>query len=1075
MKEIKLIRIILLCFISSVLFGQDNLLNRISFKHLGIEEGLSQSTVTSIIQDQKGYLWFGTANGLNRYDGYTFKVFTNNPLDSTTISDNGTRALYEDKYGYIWIGTIEGILNRYDRKSGTFDKIDLTKDVQTETKPGDSDYNFPVPLSRNNRNTITCITEDKKNNIWIGTWGNGLFQYNPRTKKIIRYSNNPEEKNGFRSNRVNSILVDTDKVIWIATLGDGLFKMFLNDNDEEVRLVNYKTSADAQSISNNRTYSLYKDNAGNLWIGTFGGGLNMLSRRYQQSESNKAKFIRYKFQQGTNNSLSSNIITSIIEDNSGNLWIGTFNGGVNLLNKKTGQIRNFKNNPYNPNSISKNDVLCVFKDRSGNIWIGTSLGAGLDKIEYREDKFNRLFKEIDGNTGLNDNIVWSLKADQRKLWIGTNSGGLNIWDRTNGKFSYIKANLNNPNSLSDNQIRTIVEDRFNNLWLGTYSGGVNVLNKSTLHVKRLEHITGDTTSLGSNQVQSILIDKDGDYWIGTFGGGLNKLTKENFLSGNYVFKKYNYNSANPFSLSNNRIYTMYQDKTGIIWIGTFGGGLNKFDKEKETFISYKNLTGDESSLSENRIMTIYEDSNNNLWIGTYGGGLNLFDRKKESFTRFNDKNRFKNSVVYGILEDDYNHLWISSDNGLLKFDIPTHQVTQYDLNDGLQSQEFSGGAYYKSPDGEMFFGGINGINYFYPDKIFDNQFVPPIVIASVNILNNTIPQEVDSLQIEFDQNFFSFEFAALDYTDPMDNQYAYMLEGFDKEWHFVNARMRIASYTNLAPGKYVFSVIGSNNDGVWNYDGKNIRIEILPPFWRRWWFISGSIIVLLLIIYSLVTAKYRSLLAIEKIKTKLSADLHDNVGSGLTEISILSELASYEVKTLTGSDSTNLSAISEKARHLIDSMSDIVWMVNPKRDSFHDLIVRLKDSYAELMNSSGISFRTQNLEKIQNLKLPMEYKYNLFLIFKEGLNNAIKHSKCNRITLEVNHSKEVLELVLQDDGRGIDQGKIESGNGIRNMKTRARHIGGVLEITSSDNGTIIKFREKKNGVNKLFSLFARNN
>jgi signal transduction histidine kinase len=287
--------------------------------------------------------------------------------------------------------------------------------------------------------------------------------------------------------------------------------------------------------------------------------------------------------------------------------------------------------------------------------------------------------------------------------------------------------------------------------------------------------------------------------------------------------------------------------------------------------------------------------------------------------------------------------------------------------------------------------------------------------------------------------------------------------------------MRSANYTNLYPGTYVFSVIGSNNDGVWNYYGKNIYIKILPPFWQRWWFILCSILVIVLIIYYLATAKYRSLLTIEKLKSRLSADLHDNVGSGLTEISILSELASYEVNDSSGFVSKNLSAISEKARQLIDSMSDIVWMVNPRRDSFHDLIVRLKDSYAELMNASGISFRTINLEKLKALKLPMEYKHNLFLIFKEGLNNAIKHSKCKRITLEVNHSKEILELTLKDDGEGIDQKKIDAGNGIKNMKARAQTIGGVLQITSSGSGTIITFTERKKGVNKLFSLFGRYN
>ena len=300
----------------------------------------------------------------------------------------------------------------------------------------------------------------------------------------------------------------------------------------------------------------------------------------------------------------------------------------------------------------------------------------------------------------------------------------------------------------------------------------------------------------------------------------------------------------------------------------------------------------------------------------------------------------------------------------------------------------------------------------------------------------------------------------MDYTNPPDNQYAYMLDGFDRDWHYVYANNRIANYINLPPGEYIFKVRGSNNDGLWNYDGTSIYLIITPPFWKTWWFVTIFFFTTAFLIYYLSTIRYRNLLTIEKLKSKLSADLHDNIGSGLTEISILSELASTGVNEIDKETSKKLISISEKARNLIDTMSDIVWMVNPQRDSLYHLMLRLKDSYSELLHSMGISFSTVNLEKFSSIKLPMDYKQNLFLIFKESIHNAIKHSECKKIILEANINKDSLELMLKDDGKGLDIESIKYGNGILNMKSRAKVIGGELMIESSTNGTQIKFKGK---------------
>jgi len=1064
-RKFILITSVLITF-SGILFAKlDVQQEEVRFRQINLEDGLSQSTVQCMIQDSKGFLWFGTANGLNRYDGYNFTVFTNDPNDTTSISDNGILSLYEDKDQNIWIGSIEGVLNRYDRKTGTFFRYHILDQLKAETDQDEKYFDFPLPFSRNNNKSITSITQDTRGYLWIGTWGRGLAKVDLQKNKIEHFYYNKSDSNGIHSNRIKALLADKDNVVWAATLGGGLYKI---KSGQKSILESYQKSKDEWSISDNKVASLLKDENGNLWIGTYGNGLNKLSSYYQNVPPQNARFEKYFYNPADPKSLSNNYVMAIIQDKTGLLWLGTFGGGLDQFDTKKKIFSVFKNNPKVQTSLSRNDVLSVMEDKSRSIWVGTHLGKGLNKLERNTFKFKQINKDANGVNGLNDDVVWAIANDENSnLWIGTFRGGLDKYDRKKKKFTYYTSDPRVLNSLSDNHIRSILDDGDGKLWIGTYSGGLNVFNKKTGEAKHYVNIPEDSTSLGANQVQAIYKDKEKNIWIGTFGGGLNKLSFEDLELNKIRFKRFSKNPTDPFSISDDRIYSIYEDDEGILWIGTFGGGLNKFDPKTGRFISYKNILGDESTISDNRVMTIYEDSMNDLWIGTYGGSIQKFSKQKEKFTRYNKKNKIGNSVVYGILEDNNKNLWMSTDNGLYKFNLQTENFTHYDLHDGLQSLEFSGGAYLKSKDGEMFFGGINGLNYFYPDSVIDNKYVPPIVISSVRIFNEPIKGEKDSLVLSYSQNFFSFEFASLDYTNPIDNQYAYMLEGFEDDWRYVDSRRRIANYTNLLPGKYIFRVRGSNNDGVWNNDGARIYLKILPPFWRTWWFITLSILFIAFVIYYLSTIRYRGLLAIEKLKGKLAADLHDNVGAGLTEISILSELANQQDQKISQNSSQHLVSISEKARQLIDNMSDIVWMVNPQRDSFYHLILRLKDTYSDLLNLAGISFKTSNIEELSSLKLPMEYKQNLYLIFKEGINNSIKHSKCKKISLEANLEKDELEIILRDDGVGIENENRSFSNGLINMKNRSKILGGELVINSSGDGTIIIFRGKISGLRNL--------
>ena len=1013
-------------------------------------------------------MWFGTGNGLNKYDGYNFTVYLNDPYDSTSISDNEITSIYEDKDGYIWIGTINGILNKFDRTTETFKHFKLEYDKDFKSMLNESYTSYPVTFVRNNDYSVTSISGDENGNLWVGTWGDGLFKFDKQTNHSKHFYNDPANHNSLSYNRVSKVITDKNGITWIGTFGGGLNKIVRDENKDGYSFVCYKQNKSDNSLSSNDIITAFEDNENNIWIGTYNGGLNKLYKNQKNLPPDDAKFVRY-FRANDNNL---NSIMTIIEDEE-NLWLGTLGGGLISFDPRTNSYMIFKHDPLNDNSLPDNEVVALGKDVSGIIWIGTSLGRGVTKLQTNKRKFKYRYNIPSDPHSLSDNVIWAITEDKEGyIWIGTYKGGLNKYDRVKNQFQIFKHRSADPNSIPENHIRALATDKNNNLWIGFFSEGLGMYNQKTGEFTTYEHSPSDNNSISANQILDIFVENDSTFWIAAYGGGLDKLT---FTDKHKLkFKSYENEPSDSLSISDNRTYSILKDKKGKLWVGTFGGGLNLFDMQTQKFKRFRYHPNDPTSLSDDRVICVFEDKDSVIWIGTFGGGLDKYNRKTKNFKRYGQKDGLTSYIVYGILEDNKDDLWMSTNNGIFKFNKKNETFIQYDLADGLQSLEFSGGAYYKTHDGEMFFGGINGLNSFFPDSIKFNPNIPNIAITSTRILNNKIRGEKKNIVLNYNENFFSFEFAALNYASPEDNSYAFMLEGFDKNWHYTDSKQRVATYTNIAPGDYVFKVIGTNNDGIWNYDGVKMGITILPPFWQTWWFRAAIVIVLLYTIYFLSTLKIRNLLAIEKLKTKLAADLHDNIGSGLTEISILSELTSRELKNTSENSSQNLKSISETARTLVDNMGDIVWVVNPKRDSLHDLIIRLKDSYNEVLTYMGISMKTTNLDKLKNVKLPMEYRQNLFLIFKEGINNSIKHSKCNTIKLDVDLNGEILEMTLNDNGKGMDNNGRPSGNGLKNMERRALSIGGKLKWYSTLNkGTKVVFVGKVRGVNKFLHLLKK--
>ncbi len=827
------------------------------FEQISIEAGLSQSWIWCILQDKNGFMWFGTKDGLNKYDGYNFTVYKHDPGNHKSLSNNIVTTIYEDKSGVLWIGTEGGGLNRFDQEKEIF-------------KSYRHNPNNDLSISSN---SITSIFEDSSGVLWIGTSNGGLNRFNRNEKTFKHYKNQPMNPESISDNWITSILEDRSGNMWIGTRG-GLNRF---DKQKETFKRYTHNVNNQESINDNVVSSIYEDHAGNLWIGTW-SGLNKFNRE-------KENFTRYVL----NRYNEKDLVMGILEDEKNAIWIATSGTGLYRYNPKTNVIKNFRNDISNPNSLSSNLITAVYQDRSGLMWFGTK-SHGVIKHDPRTEVF-RHFRYQPGNlNSLSQNYVRTFfESENGDMWIGTGTGGLNKFVRDKGEFYHYRYDASRQNTLSNPDVINVKEDRDGQVWIGTGGGGLNKFDKEKNIFKT--YFPNNSKHLNDGVIYALCIESSGLIWIGTWGG----LYK--FDPINEIYRQYRHQADDDKSISDNFVRTVYQDRNGDIWIGTNLGGLNKYDPINDNFIRYMHQPENPNSISHNTIESIYEDKRDNLWIGTFGGGLNLFNREAEIFEHFSEKDGLPNDVIHGILEDDHNNLWLSTNNGLSKFNPATKTFENYDAKDGLQSNEFNTNAYFKAQNGEMFFGGINGFNVFHPDSIKSNPFPPSVVITDFQIFNKPVLidkpdiegkiildkhiSETNQIKLSYQDDVFSFEFAALDFTNPEKNQYKYIMEGFDEDW-IDSGKRRFVTYTNLDPGEYTFRVKGSNNDGVWNEAGTSIKIIITPPFWQTWWFRMVVIFSILLSAYGLhrrrmnkIEAKKKALAIQVEEKTKAAEILQN--------------------------------------------------------------------------------------------------------------------------------------------------------------------------------------------------------
>ncbi|MDM8547362.1 two-component regulator propeller domain-containing protein [Candidatus Venteria ishoeyi] len=783
------------------------------------------------------------------------------------LRDNGVA---QDRDGFIWLATQSG-LARYDGYD-----LKLYKNNGTPKQP----------LS----NQVNTVLADKEGFIWLGTFGSGVNKYDKNTDIFTYYQHNKDKPDSLLNNQVWELYESRDGNIWIGTQ-QGVSQF----NKSTAKFINYQhVPGDANSFNGTNTRAIFEDSDGIMWFGTRDNGLNRFDRISQS-------FSHYKNDPGNPHSLSGNAIGTIYQDRSGVLWIGTLDGGLNRYDKETNQFIVYKNDPDSPHSLSHNDVRVIYEDNSGRLWVGTG-GGGVNLFDRASETF-KVYKNTANNPhSLGFDAVWNLLEDDSGIiWLFSPAGKVDKYDYKTQQFKLYQHIPNNPNSLSSSAIMRIYEDSKGILWLGGFRGGsLNRFDRETcqfIHypadpddptklrfayptffiedsqgnfwvstsnfsvspfslfdresgrvIKRYEHDPNDPDSFPRSLVNFTMAnDKDDPdiLWIGTYFGGLvrfNKITER--------FTVYTNDPADPDSIGGNNLYNIYDDGRGVLWVATQKGGLNRFNKKTKKFKRYQHDPNNPKSISKGFIGNIMEDSAGNLWVTPFGAGLDKFDKATGTFIHHTTENGFPSNLVYAPHEDKQGYFWLSSDSGLIKFNPKSGRVEKvYDESDGLQGDVFNYFSFEQTADGLFWYAGMNGVNSFHPEMIIDNPYVPPIQLTAFRQGGEDMDfgkafERLSAVELDWRYNFFEFEFAALSYTQPEKNQYQYMLEGFDSDW-FNSGNRRFGKYTGLPGGEYSLKIKGSNNDGVWNEEGISIKLTVLSPYWQTQWFQGAATLLLI--------------------------------------------------------------------------------------------------------------------------------------------------------------------------------------------------------------------------------------
>ncbi len=1014
-------------FFSFLIISTFTYSQNLNFQHFTKKEGLSSESVRAILQDNYGFLWIATDVGLNRFDGYNFKIYGKESPSNCGLKSNKITALMEDSSNHLWVGTDNGGVYRYIRKNDYFESLGQIIDSHNHLTDQSinlfyqdstgiwicTDYGLyrinyekkkvtrflnPKP----DQNMFSSICPAENGNYWIGIKNGGLYKFDPKTNRFTPI---------YKNISVTKILLDSPNSIWIGTEAKGLFYYNIKKNSFKSYTHNLQNS---YSISGNHIMDIFKDRTNKLWIATY-NGLNKFNFKTQ-------KFISYKHKFGQTSSISNNIVNTIYEDREGSLWLGCL-GGLDKTNLSRNQFKNYLNHKAIGSKIV---VGCFLEDSKGNLWVGT-LGNGI----YIYDKNMKLLRHLlynpQNSNGINSNMIIHLYQDsERIIWISTNNNGLDRYDPYTKKFSIFKQ-ISLHVSGSFNFITDVYEDKNKNLWIGTYYRGMLKFNKKT---KTITH--------------------------------------------------YQHNPSKPHSLINNYINGFLKDESGNFWVAT-RKGLDKFSPETGKFTEFTQSSKSGPGLDGKEILTMYVDSKHNFWVGTYGSGLYKVNRKTGNCIVYTKKDGLSSNEIYGILEDGTGNLWLSTNYGITKFNPYTKKTARYSTVDGLPANEFAQAAHFINSKGEFFFGGVNGFTMFNPNDFHKNNVIPKVAITGLRIFNKNISLSDTAvvkyfwsanpeIQLNYDQNIFSFIFTSLSFANPAKNKFAYRMEGYNSKWIYTNSDNRIATFTNLHPGKYTFHIIGSNNDGIWNRKGIKISVIIMPPWWETWWAYTLYLILFVGIIFSVIKYQVYRARRIEKAKSEereairreMAADFHDGSGDKLAQLIMLSKFLQSSIKSQSKEITNSVNWIVDASERLKNETEDFLWTLDAEVNTLYDLCIKLKNHGFKLFsqNQKQVNFNVKGITDLfKEIKLNMDWKRNILFIFKEAMSNSFKYSLCSNISFEFELKDSAIIIKYFDDGNGFDEETLTRKSGLKNMRNRASKLGGNISI----------FSKKGNGVKIIFT------
>jgi signal transduction histidine kinase/ligand-binding sensor domain-containing protein/DNA-binding response OmpR family regulator len=986
---------------------------------------LPHSNVLAINQDKQGFIWLGTRNGLNRYDGIDLLSFFHHDNDSLSLTNNLVNTIQVGIDGVLWIGTYEG-LSLFDPKQFKFHNIDYF------VKGGS------IPTF----GSILSIENGDNGIVWIGTIANGLFKVSTKEGRLEQIKANSESLS-ICDNWVNALKFDKKGRLWVGTKNG----LSLIEGDSKVTNF-FQNSGNNNSISNNYIRAITEDEEGNIWIATSSMGLHKVVER--EGEIYFEQVLFYKDFYSYNPVFD---VLSLMPDKNGNIWIGTENGGLFVYNPKINKTEHFLNDPFDPKSISGNSIYTTYQSKDGIIWIGT-YNQGVCFYDENKLKFEHFFQNPTKANFLNCNIIKVMKAVNNELIIGTDGGGLTYANiATNQSEHYIKNSDNN--SISSNTIMCMLPDGNDKVWLGTWDSGLTIFDRRSRSFKKYNKSIDKNNILEIEHITAFLKDRSGKIWIGTFGHGLNYYVPRED-------KIYHFNSsdAGNTTLDIENIQCMLQSSSEEILLGTMDGLYVVSDiNTKPQIHHYQYNSADSTTLSNNLVVDLFEDSRHQIWIGTIGGGLNLFNAKTGKFRHFSEKEGLPENSVRSIISDKKNKLWISTNLGIASLNPETFEVKAFRSKVLQDVGEFLFGSATIDREGNIYFGGSNGFIKFHPDNLKENRNIPAVYFSDFRLFNKSVKigekksvlskhiSSTESIVLDHNQSVVTIDFVALNYTESNQNQYAYYLEGFEPDWNY-SGKNNSATYTNLDPGKYVFKVKASNNDGTWNPVPATLKIRVRSPIWATWWSFAGYIMTLSLIFFFISRSLQKRIeekqaLSAERTQNQNMQELKDRKLQFFTNISheirtplsmIISPLDEVlEMPNLNNDARKKIRYAGENSRLLLKLVNQLLDL--RKLDSSKMELFLSRVNINDLINHTVQLHKLKAEEKKIDLILePLDTEDSFYVdtdkiekIINNLLSNAIKFSPENSlifIRISQKISPELLTIEVIDSGIGLEKSQV---------------------------------------------------